>query len=149
MVICKQPKIGGEVSPHIDSTFLFTEPPSAVGFWFALEDCTQDNGCMWFVPGSHKKHSVTKRFVRDPSGNGTIFEMIGDHSEPARDEYICCPTKKGSLVLIHGQVYHLSTHNHSEKSRFIYTFHMIEGKHKYDERNWLQHKAPFMKLFDE
>lgn len=41
MVICKQPKIGGEVPVHNDSTFLYTEPVSAVGFWFALEPCTR------------------------------------------------------------------------------------------------------------
>ena len=33
MVICKQPEIGGAVPPHQDSTFLYTDPPSAIGFW--------------------------------------------------------------------------------------------------------------------
>jgi phytanoyl-CoA hydroxylase len=54
MVICKQPEIGGAVPPHQDSTFLYTEPPSAVGFWYALEDATLENGCLSFLPGSHK-----------------------------------------------------------------------------------------------
>ena len=35
MVICKQPAIGGEVSSHQDSTFIYTEPESCIGFWFA------------------------------------------------------------------------------------------------------------------
>lgn len=54
MVICKQPEIGGAVPPHQDSTFLYTNPPSAVGFWYALEDATLENGCLSFLPGSHK-----------------------------------------------------------------------------------------------
>lgn len=54
MVICKQPEIGGAVPPHQDSTFLYTEPPSAVGFWYALEDATLENGCLSFLPGSHR-----------------------------------------------------------------------------------------------
>lgn len=54
MIICKQPEIGGAVPPHQDSTFLYTEPPSAVGFWYALEDATRENGCLSFLPGSHK-----------------------------------------------------------------------------------------------
>lgn len=54
MIIYKQPFIGGEVTPHQDSTFLYTNPISAIGFWFALEDCTPTNGCLWFIPGSHK-----------------------------------------------------------------------------------------------
>lgn len=54
MIICKQPEIGGAVPPHQDSTFLYTNPPSAVGFWYALEDATRENGCLSFLPGSHK-----------------------------------------------------------------------------------------------
>lgn len=54
MIICKQPEIGGAVPPHQDSTFLYTEKPSAVGFWYALEDATLENGCLSFLPGSHK-----------------------------------------------------------------------------------------------
>ncbi len=36
MYIFKQPWIGGEVNAHQDHTFMWTEPPSATGFWFAL-----------------------------------------------------------------------------------------------------------------
>lgn len=46
MVICKQPRIGGEVPIHNDSTFLYTDPPSAIGCWVALEECTAENGCL-------------------------------------------------------------------------------------------------------
>ena len=38
------------VTPHRDSTFLFTEPLSAMGVWIPLEDCTLENGCLQFVP---------------------------------------------------------------------------------------------------
>ena len=43
MYIFKQPRIGGEVSVHQDATFLWTDPLSVIGFWFALEDATIDN----------------------------------------------------------------------------------------------------------
>lgn len=43
------------VTPHQDATFLYTEPLGRVmGLWIALEDATVDNGCLWFIPGSHK-----------------------------------------------------------------------------------------------
>jgi len=64
MVICKQPEIGGAVPPHQDSTFLYTEPPSAVGFWYALEDATLENGCLSFLPGSHKASEELKASLR-------------------------------------------------------------------------------------
>ncbi|PYH97119.1 hypothetical protein BO71DRAFT_150040 [Aspergillus ellipticus CBS 707.79] len=48
--------------------------------------------------------------------------------------------KAGSLVLIHGNVLHKSEKNTGPRSRFAYTFHVIEGAEGwvYDERNWLQ-----------
>lgn len=75
MVICKQPQIGGEVPEHNDSTFLYTDPPSALGFWIPLEACTPSNGALSFLPGSHKTFPITKRFVRLPQG-GTGMEML-------------------------------------------------------------------------
>lgn len=57
----------------------------------------------------------------------------------------------GTLVLIHGSVLHKSERNTSEKTRYAYTFHMIESAPltKYDEKNWLQptQETPFSKLF--
>jgi len=49
MVICKNAQVGGKVSTHDDSTFLYTDPLSAMGYWFALADCTTQNGCLSFV----------------------------------------------------------------------------------------------------
>ena len=54
MYIFKQPRIGGEVGCHQDATFLYTDPMSCVGFWFALEDATLENGCLWAEPGGHQ-----------------------------------------------------------------------------------------------
>lgn len=42
------------VDPHQDSTFLHTEPLGRLlGLWIALENATLENGCLWFIPGSH------------------------------------------------------------------------------------------------
>jgi len=54
MYIFKQPNIGGEVTCHQDSTFLYTEPIDIAGLWFALEDATIENGCLWVLPGGHR-----------------------------------------------------------------------------------------------
>ena len=54
MYICKQPFIGGEVRCHQDATFLHTEPDRLLGLWFALEDATVENGCLWALPGGHR-----------------------------------------------------------------------------------------------
>jgi phytanoyl-CoA hydroxylase len=53
MYIFKQPRIGGEVVWHQDSTFLYTEPMSVIGLWVALQPATRANGCFWVLPGAH------------------------------------------------------------------------------------------------
>lgn len=148
MVICKQPEIGGAVPPHQDSTFLYTDRPSAVGFWIALEDCTRKNGCLSFAPGSHRRTPCKERFVRKVDGTGTTFEAVeGEQRWPrgfeygeasGKEEYQLGECEAGTLVLIHGNILHKSEKNTSPRSRFIYTFHVIEGEENYDERNWLQ-----------
>lgn len=157
MVICKQPEIGGAVPPHQDSTFLYTDPPSAVGFWYALEDATVENGCLSFLAGSHKTAAVGKRFVRRKGALGTEFiENKGRKFPVGKDygvgetegEYQFGEVKAGSLVLIHGNLLHKSEKNVSQKGRIIYTFHVIEGDEAvYDSWNWLQPpKEGFTKL---
>lgn len=133
MVICKQPEIGGAVPPHQDSTFLYTDPPSAVGFWYALEDATLENGCLSFLPGSHRSAPIEKRFVRKVDGSGTEFidnegrkfpngEEYGQPTEAKHEaEYKVGEVKAGSLILIHGNLLHKSEKNLSQKGRIIYT----------------------------
>jgi len=66
MYIFKQAFVGGEVGAHQDGAFLYTEPQTCIGLWWALDDCRKDNGCLWAVPGSHKL-PVRRRFARkDP-----------------------------------------------------------------------------------
>lgn len=156
MIICKQPEIGGRVPPHQDSTFLYTNSPSAVGFWIALEDATVENGCLSFAKGSHRRSPVKSRFVRQ-EGGGTGFEDVDgarfpDGLSPLEEQeevYELGEVKAGTLVLIHGNLLHKSEKNLSAKSRFIYTFHVVEGDNDYDGKNWLQPpKQGFTRLYD-
>ncbi|KAA0194238.1 hypothetical protein HAZT_HAZT010576 [Hyalella azteca] len=63
-----------------------TEPLSCVGLWFALEDATLENGCLWFSPGS--QHQPTTRSVNHKSAMNTsaksrhvyTFHVIEQHN---------------------------------------------------------------------
>ncbi|KAL1886964.1 hypothetical protein Cpir12675_006804 [Ceratocystis pirilliformis] len=159
MIICKQPEIGGAVPPHQDSTFLYTGPPSAMGFWYALQDATLENGCLSFLPGSHRWAPIKTRMVRKQGGSGgtEMVDNIGPQFPLGAEyvgaeiggEYVPGEVKAGSLVLIHGNLLHRSEYNTGKKGRIIYTFHCIEGKDAlYDERNWLQPPAEgFTRLY--
>ena len=133
MYIFKQPKIGGEVVCHQDSTFLITEPESTVGFWFALEDANKDNGCLQVASGGHKG-PLRKLFKRE--NNQMKMEELSNEPFPETDTFV--EVKKGTLVLLHGRLPHYSCENKSPNSRHAYTIHAIDGKSKYPDYNWLQ-----------
>ncbi|KAJ6593868.1 phytanoyl-CoA dioxygenase [Mycena capillaripes] len=125
----------------------YSDPVSALGFWIALEHCTATNGALSFLPGSHLTTPLVKRFVRLPAGGmgfeplvaPEVAEQIAAQNKASIDSYVLETCEPGDLVLIHGSVLHKSGRNTSDKTRFAYTFHMIESSGaKYDEKNWLQ-----------
>jgi len=143
MYIFKQPNIGGEVTCHQDSTFLYTEPVDIVGLWFALEDATVENGCLWAIPGGHRR-GLKSRWVR--RGGGMEFEIY-DEEPWAADELVPLEVKKGSLILLDGLLPHRSFENRSSHSRHAYTLHLIHADANYAVNNWLQRSAMTLRGF--
>jgi phytanoyl-CoA hydroxylase len=143
MYIFKQPRIGGEVTCHQDATFLFTEPLRMVGLWFALEDATLENGCLWVIPGGHKL-GLKSRFVRAEGGR-TRFEVFDDGPWP-EEQLQPLEVKKGTLIVLHGLLPHLSRENRSLKSRHAYTLHVIDASAHYPESNWLKRSTEMLPL---
>jgi phytanoyl-CoA hydroxylase len=143
MYIFKQPNIGGEVTCHQDATFLHTEPQSVVGLWFALEDATVENGCLWAIPGGHRL-GLKKRFVRAADGGGTRFEILDRQPWPL-EKLVPLEAQAGTLIILKGLLPHMSYPNRSEKSRQAYTLHVIEGDCYYGAENWLQ-RSPDLPL---
>ena len=133
MYIFKQPNIGGEVVCHQDSTFLYTEPDTVVGFWVALEDATIENGCLWVASGGHKG-PLRKLFRKE---NNAMKMIILDET-PFEKTNTAVEVGKGTLVLLHGRLPHYSCENTSNKSRHAYALHVIDGDKKYPKENWLQ-----------
>lgn len=170
MYIFKQPTIGGEVVSHQDSCFLHTTPrETCLGLWLSLHAATLSNGCLWVRPGSHRE-PVRRLFVRNPkhfedgdkSAPKMVFEdnasssdlaawewegKMPEGSEPPSDglrergfrPVFCEP---GDLVVIHGQVDHLSLPNTSKQQRETFQLHLVEGPTEgveWSRRNWLQY----------
>lgn len=151
MYIFKQPRIGGEVTCHQDATFLYTDPITVTGFWFAIEDATIANGCLWAAPGGHRDplRQLFKRNDLDDPGaaDGTVFEVMNeaplpapptDVNDAATGTLVPLEVPAGTLVAIHGLLPHWSGPNRSASSRHAYSLHCISGSADYPDWNWLQ-----------
>ena len=138
MYIFKPPRIGGEVVCHQDSTYIYTEPESCVGFWFALEDSTLENGCMQFIPGGHKLPLKKRNYRR---GDGTLVTETLDDTPWPEEGRVPVEATAGTLVVFDGRAPHLSAANRSSRSRHAYTLHIIDRTCHYPAENWLQRSA--------
>ena len=139
MVICKPPQIGGEVNCHQDGTFLHTDPLSVTGFWFALEDADEGNGCLMGLPGVQGQ-GLKEHFHYQ--GDDLVMDKLGDKDwDMSREVALTAP--KGTLVVLHGAAPHRSAPNTSPRSREAFALHVIDRRANWSEGNWLR-RAPDM-----
>ncbi|KAI4173151.1 MAG: hypothetical protein LQ343_003078 [Gyalolechia ehrenbergii] len=148
-LIAKLAGIGGEIVPHQDGCVSFTDPPSALTFWYALEDTTLDNGCLCVAPGSHLTEPIRQRLIKQENGRPKFENLLtplwakdveGPHvALPQKEyEYRALEVKKGTLVLFHGNLMHKSGTNMSEKNRISYNFNIIEGSGDCSDNSYLK-----------
>jgi phytanoyl-CoA hydroxylase len=144
MLIFKHARIGGVVDIHQDASFLYTEPSSCIGFWFALEDATIENGCMWAMPGGHR--TPLRNWFRRKEGGGTEFVTFSE-TPYSMEGMVPLEVKKGACIVLDGSLPHYSLPNTSGRSRQAYAIHTINGKLKYPKENWLQRDMTGVKGF--
>ncbi|KAL9002913.1 MAG: hypothetical protein Q9188_004186 [Gyalolechia gomerana] len=148
-LIAKLAGIGGEIVPHQDGCVSFTNPPSALTFWYALEDTTLDNGCLCVAPGSHLTEPIRQRLIKQENGRPKFENLLTplwakDVEAPPvalpqeEYEYRALEVKKGTLVLFHGNLMHKSGTNMSEKNRISYNFNVIEGSGDCSDSSYLK-----------
>ena len=141
-MIFKQPHIGGEVGWHQDASFFVTTPQTVITFWFALEDATPDNGCLWVLPGGHRgpQSVLREQYVceRDGGAQRLVMQPLDATPWPTPDEARVLPVPAGTLVVFGGLLPHYSPPNRSATSRLAYTLHVTDGRAAYAAENWLQ-----------
>jgi phytanoyl-CoA hydroxylase len=145
MYIFKQPYIGGEVTCHQDNTYLYAQEQPITGFWFALEDATVDNGCLWAIPGAHRS-SLKSRLIRQAN---QIEMLVYDDTPWHLDKMIPLEVSRGSLIILHGLLPHMSKENLSPQSRHAYTLHLMPATSTFAADNWLRRTPdmPFKGFF--
>lgn len=154
IVIMKNAKVGGQIPAHQDSASLLSEPDSVIGFWFALDDATPENGCMHFLPGS-QKCPPTAKLMRTLDANGECqLTCVGTPTQWDESKFVPVPAKAGTLIVFHGRMVHRSNPNLSDKPRCAYSMHAYDKKTSVwpDTNKWLPPKdnpGAFITLYEE
>jgi phytanoyl-CoA hydroxylase len=101
------------------------------------------------VPGSHLK-PLRKKYVRlsesecgwESAEEGReVTEILKDQESEYEDSaWVALPAKRGSLVMLHGNLLHRSYANTSASQRHAYTLHCVDGILPWSDKNWLQNQ---------
>lgn len=112
----KPAKHGGVVAWHQDySYWTWTKPMSHLTCWIGLDDANTENGCMYYVPGSHNWGLLDKKPIA-----GDMDAVRGSLTpEQVRqfDHKIPVEVKRGEASFHHPLLMHGSYENHSERRR--------------------------------
>jgi phytanoyl-CoA hydroxylase len=117
MLINKAPHSGTITPWHQDAAYWINlQDKRAVSCWLALDNATIDNGCMWYVPGSHL---LPLRTHRNAGAKGGALTCTVEEAEGLPIEL-----KAGSCVFHHGATLHYSRGNVTGSGRraFIVNF---------------------------
>jgi ectoine hydroxylase-related dioxygenase (phytanoyl-CoA dioxygenase family) len=114
-LFCKPAHHGGVVAWHQDySYWTRTQPMAHLTCWMALDDSTRDNGCLYYVPGSHKWNLLPVTGLA-----GDMDEIMTVLDEEQKQKFLPVPIelKRGQCSFHHPLTVHGSYENRSDRPR--------------------------------
>lgn len=115
-LFCKPARHGGVVAWHQDySYWTRTKPIAHLTCWIGLDDSTRENGCLHYVPGSHRWDLLP---ITGLAGDmHAIREVLSDEQWAAFTQPVAVELKRGECTFHHGLTIHGSFENRSERPR--------------------------------
>ena len=127
-----KPPGGVEKTSHQDSPYFPISPMNLISCWIALDDVNEENGCMKFIPGSHKWGALphTEKWMVGDRGDMCIPNDQIDDKEEVSIHLIA-----GSASFHHSLLVHRSGPNKTSQSRRGWAIHYMSAKSKWNDIN--------------
>jgi hypothetical protein len=133
--IYKPPHNNSPTAWHQDEVYSSAAMPlRSIHFWIPLQAATVENGCMWYVPGSHLQGKIPHRAANVRTA-GSSSEITGttfvvDAVDESRA--VACPIPAGGATLHHPLTLHYAGPNRSDDYRRAWILHFgAYGKWRY------------------
>ncbi|MBM3458447.1 MAG: phytanoyl-CoA dioxygenase family protein [Armatimonadetes bacterium] len=103
----KPPGTDSPTPPHQDNYYFCLRPPQVVTLWLALDPVERENGCLHYVPGSHREG------IRPHAASQVLgfSQGICDYGEADRQREVAIELAPGDLVVHHGELIHRADPN--------------------------------------
>jgi ectoine hydroxylase-related dioxygenase (phytanoyl-CoA dioxygenase family) len=115
-LFCKPAHHGGVVAWHQDySYWTRTQPLAHLTCWIGLDDSTRENGCLQYVPGSHRWPDLP---ITGLAGDmEAIHAVLNTEQRQQFDAAVAVEVRKGEASFHHPRLVHGSFANHSDRAR--------------------------------
>jgi hypothetical protein len=114
-LFCKPARHGGVVAWHQDySYWTRTRPMAHLTCWIALDDATVENGCLYYVPDSHRWPLLP---ITGLAGDMEAIQTVLSEEQKNRFRPIPIELKKGEATFHHPLLVHGSFENRSSRPR--------------------------------
>ncbi|MCP5366398.1 MAG: phytanoyl-CoA dioxygenase family protein [Hyphomicrobiales bacterium] len=130
MLFAKPPKDGKAVPWHQDGQYWPIEPLATVTVRVAIDGSDPENGCMRYIPGSHRDKNLGRHEVADRE-DFAIKQSMPDIDESVARDVVLEP---GQISLHDVYTIHGSNHNRSGKRRADYAIRYMPATSLYDRR---------------
>lgn len=129
-----KPPYGNPTAWHLDNPYWSFYSRDAISLWMALDDATLANGCMWYIPGTHK----LARYDNVGIGHN-IRDLFRVYPEWMQMEAVAAPARAGSAVFHNGLVAHGAGANMTPRPRRAMTCaYMPDGSTFNGQKNVLR-----------
>jgi ectoine hydroxylase-related dioxygenase (phytanoyl-CoA dioxygenase family) len=114
-LFCKPALHGGVVAWHQDySYWTRTTPMTHLTCWIGLDDATRDNGCLHYVPGSHRWELLP---ITGLAGDMDAIQAVLSPQQREQFKPVAVELKKGEAAFHHPLMVHGSFANSTERQR--------------------------------
>lgn len=141
-LFCKPARDGGVVAWHQDySYWTRTKPMAHLSCWIGLDDATTDNGCIQYVPGSHRWDLLPMTNLANDME--AIREVLSDEQRKAFKP-VPAELRAGQCAFHHPLTVHGSYENRSDRPRRAIVLNVIkDGTVADDDKPLLQGTEAF------
>ncbi|MBM3265105.1 MAG: phytanoyl-CoA dioxygenase family protein, partial [candidate division Zixibacteria bacterium] len=107
------PRIGKPTPPHQDGYYFMLDPMIAMTFWIAVDRADRENGCIRYVPGSHRK-GMRPHALSNVLGFSQGLVDFGEEDSRIEEEAMVAP---GDVIAHHCMTIHRTDANPSDRQR--------------------------------